>query len=400
VPDVDESGLVEDGALPPDDFHDHIDRIGEVAHHLLDVPHDLGARLASAAGDLLVPSSLLLEAATALIAGNVALQGPPGTGKSRLAAALCRAFNVNALRVTAHEDWSTYEVIGRQELRVDKNGAEQIVPVNGFFTEAAIRCAGDVVRHFDDPDAPQATWLFIDELNRAHADRAFGELFSVLGTDELVGITLPHLSDAHTVLLTPQRFRIIATLNSVDKQFVNSLSQALRRRFTFLTVDIPERRRVGEEWGSSAADASSGSREFSVAVDAARARVERTMPELEDPDELVQAVLPNLQVLFDVMETIRYAGVDDDVPYVPVGTAALIDTIELLLAHTAVVGTGAPELAAAADWAASVKLAPLFETDLEGSDKLAAFAATLPAPFAHRFRRELERVAAAGLGYV
>src|SRR5207302_757537 len=92
-------------------------------------------------------------------AGYVArmVEGPPGTGKSSLARALAAAFEADLMAVTAHEDWSTFEVIGRQELRVRDNGAEEIVAVNGHFTEAAVRCAGQIPHNADDPSHPQAT---------------------------------------------------------------------------------------------------------------------------------------------------------------------------------------------------------------------------------------------------
>ena len=90
------------------------------------------------------------------------------------------AFHVSTFPVTAHEDWTVFDVIGRLELRLDSDRKEEILPVNGYFTEAVIRCANAVVRHFDEPSEPQAEWLLIDELNRAHMDRAFGEQLNLL----------------------------------------------------------------------------------------------------------------------------------------------------------------------------------------------------------------------------
>jgi 5-methylcytosine-specific restriction protein B len=253
--------LIKNHAMWPDDFHDCIPRIAEVANLDLDIPADLTERIAKAAETLLVDAAFLDECAAALIAGNVVLQGPPGTGKSTLARALADAFNVELVSVTAHDDWSTFEVIGRQELRVDDHNNEEIVPINGHFTEAVIRCAGSIPSHTDNPTKRQATWLLVDELNRAHPDKAFGELFSVLGADEPVDITLGYQVKGNDVLVVPRRFRIIATVNSIDKQFVNALSQGLRRRFTFLTFDVPPRRGAGELWGSND---SLATREFSV----------------------------------------------------------------------------------------------------------------------------------------
>src|SRR5206468_1431545 len=126
----------------------------------------------------------------------------------------------------------------------------------------------------------QATWLLIDELNRAHPDKAFGELFSVLGADEPVDITLGYQQKGNDVLIVPRRFRIIATVNSIDKQFVNALSQGLRRRFTFLTFDIPPQRGANQQWGS---DASLATREFAmVGTIAAQRAARRTGRNVEE----------------------------------------------------------------------------------------------------------------------
>ncbi len=304
--------LIKHRAMWPDDFHDCIPRIGEVASLDLDIPADLSDRIEKAAEGLLVDPALLDECAAALFAGNVVLQGPPGTGKSTLARALADAFNAGLVPVTAHDDWSTFEIIGRQELRVDANNNEEIVPVNGHFTEAVIRCAGSIPSHFDNPANRQATWLLIDELNRAHPDKAFGELFSVLGADEPVDITLGYQLKGNDVLVVPRRFRIIATVNSIDKQFVNALSQGLRRRFTFLTFDIPPRRNAGEQWGTGT---SLAAREFSVVgLVAAQRAARRTGSDVEELQSHIAGghVKGLLEQLFEIVERVRYAAVGSD----------------------------------------------------------------------------------------
>lgn len=399
---VAESTLVEQGAIPPEDFHDFIERTDEVAAWELEIQPDMETRLARFAAELLIAPELLRAAAAALSAGHLVLQGPPGTGKSSLARVLCRAFMADRYEVTAHEDWTTFEVIGRQELRVSDRG-EEIMPVNGHFTEAAIRCAGQIVRHFDHPDEPQATWLIVDELNRAHIDKAFGELFTVLGTDEVVPITLPHQRAGNRVLVTPRRFRVIATLNSIDRQFVNSLGQGLKRRFTFLTVDVPPHRRAGEVWGSDHEGASLASREFTVVVRrAARNVARRTAPDDADrrATEYVELVngpaRPHVEALFSLAETVRYAGRNSQQPFLPIGTAQLIDTVELFLTRTVVERLDPAAAESAMDWAASVKLSPLFDTDAIRPEDLERFADALREPFDGLMRRELCTIVAAG----
>jgi MoxR-like ATPase len=396
---VGERTLVDEGALPPDDFHDAIERIREVAAYDLEIPPDLNARLEAATAGLLIDPETIQSAALALATGHLVLQGPPGTGKSTLARALAQAFHVTVLPYTAHSEWSTFEVIGRQEL-ISEDGVEGIVPVNGAFTEAAVRCAGQVVRHFDAPEEPQATWLLIDELNRAQADRAFGELFSVLGTRDLVAVTLGFQREGNRELVTPRRLRIIGTVNSVDRQYVNGLGQGLRRRFSFVTVDIPKKRAEGEVWGAVGADASLAAQEFFVVARAAADRVaSRSLPSEGNEGPSAETLANQLLVdelvmssaLFDLVERIRYAQVG---PNIRIGTAQLIDTVELYLASRVLRPNVTP--GSALDWAAATRLAPLLDSDTISPVELLDFAATLGEPFGNLFARELKVIAAAG----
>lgn len=399
---IDEAELVNQGGLPPDDFHEYIERIREVADYNLEVPQELLARLTKETSDLLVDSDLLTVAATAIKCGHIVIQGPPGTGKSSLARAICRAFHCEAIQATAHEDWSVFEVVGRQSLQVTADGKEHIVPVNGVFTEAAIQCANAIVRHSDSTDEPQAAWLIVDELNRAQVDRAFGELFTILGTDELVPITLLHQRDGNNELVTPKRFRIIATLNSIDRQFVNGLGQGLKRRFTFLTLDIPKRRKANESWGSSDTSASAASKEFSVVIRRAAKRVADR--ETSSKDELLNLLNtranPSVVSFFNLVEKLRYAEKGSGTPYIPVGTAQLIDVVELFLERLLLEHVNDTELGEVMDWSASVKLTPLFDTDTISPTDLEQFADSLSTPFDHNFKRELQQIVAAGQYYV
>lgn len=403
MPETTTHQLIENRMISPDDFHNSIPRIKEVSGVDLTIPEDLPERLAHQAQNLLIPPTLLAECSAALISGNIILQGPPGTGKSSLARALANAFNVELLPVTAHEDWSTFEVIGRQELRTNENGTEQIIPVNGHFTEAVIRCAGKIPKHQDDPTNEQATWLLIDELNRAHPDKAFGELFSVLGTDDPVKITLAYQNADNNELVVPRRFRIIGTINSIDKQFVNSLSQGLRRRFTFLTMDIPPKRSNGEKWGGTISDPSQANREFTIvqnnAVTRASRRTGKTEAELSV--YIADSEITNMvKKVFDLVEKVRYAGEGDTEPYIPIGTAPLIDAVELFLIRAASNNLDKMRAGLYLDWAVSVKLVPLFDSGMVNRDKLATLARTLDEPLNDSTRRAILEIASDGLFYV
>lgn len=408
--DVDEATLVEQGAMPPTEFHGKIERIREIAQYDIDTTSDLNERLNSATQGLLIAPETLRAAAAALRVGHIILQGPPGTGKSSLARALCNAFQVSTLPVTAHEDWTVFDLIGRLELRLHSDRREEVVPVNGYFTEAVVRCANSVVRHFDDPAEPQAEWLLIDELNRAHMDRAFGELFTVLGTDAALPITLPHQREGNRNLVVPRRFRIIATLNSFDRQFVNNLSQAIRRRFTFITVNIPDRRPDNTAWLSAADPAPLAIQEFRIVMKAASERVARRLTSLDPTkgqiltDDIVRrlagSLAPLVVQLFDFIERVRYAGPDKLTPHLPIGTAQIIDTLELFILRLMQDEVSNERAGDTLDWAVSVKLAPLFDTDVVAPEVLQEFAGSLPTPFDKATRKELLGIVAAGMHFV
>ncbi len=408
--DIDETELVDRGAIPPTEFHDAIERLREIAEFDLDIPDDFDQRLASAIDGLVVPDHVLRAATAAIRVGHIVIQGPPGTGKSSLVRSLAKAFNVSTYAVTAHEDWTIYDVIGRLELRLTDDRKEEITPVNGALTEAVIRCGNNIVQHFDDPLHPQAEWLLIDEINRAHLDKAFGELFSVLGTDELVPINLPHQIEGNRELVIPRRFRIIATLNSYDKQFVQSLSQAIRRRFTFISLDAPPQRPNGVGWAFDLESEIPAILEFSFVIRRAAFRVARRecsiTPERADAlttdfiNQLKDQHLGLVAALFDLVEVVRYAAEGSDSPHLPIGTAQLVDTVELFLTRNRQDNASGGDPRRQMDWAASVKLAPLFESDVLAPEQLSTLAMGLPAPFDGLLKRELLIISASGMHFV
>ncbi len=402
-----EHELVASGALPPDDFNKDIERIGEIAEYDLVFDPNKFRDALSNTSDLSIESDVISSIIAAIQTGNIILQGPPGTGKSSLARAIADAFNVSTTLVTAHDDWTIYDVIGRLELQLTSEHKEQVVPVNGCFTQTVINCANRIVQHFDDPEKPQAEWLIIDELNRAHLDKAFGELFTVLGTDDLVPVNLPHQPEGNRRLIIPRRFRLIATLNSYDRQFVNNLSQAIRRRFTFITIDIPPRKPDGVNWSIDSHSEIAAIKELSAIVDKVSSKIARRATTL-DPDSFADKKSEFLELLstsyFDVIEklmdlisSVRYSTTTD-IPFLPIGTAQIIDTIELFLVQllqSEDVTQG--KVNDAMDWASSVKIVPLFEADAIDHETILSLANNLNSPFNKRTRRELLTIANAGL---
>ncbi|MFP3647059.1 AAA family ATPase [Paraburkholderia sp. SIMBA_054] len=161
--------------------------------------------------------------------------GPPGTGKTTLAQHCARWLASKHTLITGSSDWSSQDVIGGYQ--PIGNGRIEFVP-------------GILLRHFDRP-------LIIDELNRCDIDKVIGPLFTVLSGQKT---TLPYrqrVEDPHSEFfeLLPKpnpaarqgvefapsaAWRLIATINSIDKASLYQMSYALTRRFAWIYVDVPE----------------------------------------------------------------------------------------------------------------------------------------------------------------
>ena len=180
------------------------------------------------------PDHLIGQLVAALETGrNVILTGPPGTGKTTLAMLASEfACAAGAVPATASASWTTADTVGEV---VDSAGGP-------------VFRAGSFVQAVD-----EGRWLVIDELNRADVDKAFGALFTILSGQSVV---LPHRRNSMgrplalvppgvpapehcEVIHVPESWRIIATMNEVDRDQLHQLSFALLRRFTVIEVHGP-----------------------------------------------------------------------------------------------------------------------------------------------------------------
>jgi 5-methylcytosine-specific restriction protein B len=174
---------------------------------------------------------------TALKSGkrHLLFYGPPGTGKTELARYVADQINPKTgyTILTGSADWSSQDLIG---------GYQPIGGGNIAFVP------GVLLRNFDKP-------LVIDELNRCDIDKVLGPLFSVLSNSST---TLPYRTDvankdsqqfvilgqydpdAEPPVYSPHdTWRIIATINTMDKAGLFRMSYALSRRFAWIFVDVP-----------------------------------------------------------------------------------------------------------------------------------------------------------------
>jgi len=156
---------------------------------------------------------------------QVILYGPPGTGKTYLAERLARCLTGGTPGfhelVQFHPSYAYEDFVQGIRPRTER-GSVVYELASGRFLEFCRRAR----RAGESPCA-----LVIDEINRAHLSRVFGELMYLL---EYRDRAIPLAAGGRSFKI-PRNVYLIGTMNTADRS-IALVDQALRRRFAFIRL--------------------------------------------------------------------------------------------------------------------------------------------------------------------
>jgi hypothetical protein len=147
------------------------------------------------------------------------------------------AFTDGYLMTTASSDWTTFDTLGGY--MPDREKPNRLIFERGIVLEAIAK----------------NRWLILDEINRADADKAFGALLTLLAgfpttitfrNDQGLRYQLRlgngpdcTVDEKAGIYTIGRNWRIVATMNTRDKNSLYALSYAFMRRFSFIFMGLP-----------------------------------------------------------------------------------------------------------------------------------------------------------------
>ena len=212
---------------------------------------DLKDAVTQIQNQLLIDEKTIYQIVSSLVSGkNILLTGGVGTGKTHLAQILPKLVwkenNPYHTEVyTATSDWTEQDVIGGIFPKIRDNGdityeinlgcVSQTVAENWYGENSD---QNNRIFKTINGKKVRGTWLVIDEFNRANIDKSFGQLFTAIEYG-ILKIPTSEAGKSFKKLKIPEDYRIIGTLNTSDRHFLNTLSDALKRRFAIIEMNPP-----------------------------------------------------------------------------------------------------------------------------------------------------------------